>query len=141
MDMHTKALLRKLKGAKVLPPTQQSYENGTPLVDKHDVFKTPHVLARLFRAIVVKEHITLEEIRDKNKIMLAKREVDPATFAYANSNLVANITKPSLSFNKFMTTMVDVLGYEVTIDVTTTRDGKTVKYDYNELMESIAEDL
>ena len=138
MDKHTKALLKNLKSAKVLPQVQQSYKNGTPLVTLLDVFKTPHILARLFRAIAAKEGITLEEIRDKNKIMLAKREVDPSTFATANSNLIANITKPTLSFNKFITTIIDVLGYDLDIHIVLSKDGKTTKYEYKELMNEIS---
>ncbi len=138
MDKHTKALLKNLSTAKVLPQVQQSYANGTPLVTLLDVFKTPHILARLFRAIVAKEGITLEEIRDKNKIMMAKREVDPAKFATDNSNLIANITKPTLSFNKFITAIIDVLGYDMDIHIVLSKDGRTSKYEYKELMSELS---
>jgi hypothetical protein len=108
---------------------------ATPLFTVDDVVeKTRNMLSQLFRAIMLKEKVTVQEISHKQRITLSRLNVDPAKFPTAKTNLIAALARPAVSFNKFYEAIVNILGYKMDLTIHLEKDGVKRDYRYSELM-------
>ena len=116
-------------------------KNSPPVFTKEDVTLTTNMLSKLMRAIFVKEKISSDELKYKQRIYLIEKdmasEIDSGTFLTAKTNLIAALSRPRVTFVKLYEALVEILGYSMDITIHLTRDGKTTNYRYSELMTNL----
>ncbi len=138
-DNNITNMLQKLSTAEVSSSSPvENIGSGSPVFIVADIFKTNNMLSRIVRAMCVKEHISIQDLANKQREYLSRMEVDPASFSTAKTNMIAALGRPAISFNKFFEVFVGILGYKMDIGITLTKDGSSRTYKYSELMPEFA---
>ena len=127
-------MLRSISNSSVIKGIKVERGRGTPVFNEQDIGNTQHRLAKILRAILVDNHVTAEEMQFKQVDFLTTNGVDKSKFSSAYMNLIGAYSKDRITWKKFHEILVGILGFDMDINVTVTRDGKEETYKFSELM-------
>lgn len=108
---------------------------GTPVFNERDIGNTTHILAKLLRAILVHQEVSVEELIDNQRQFLTANGIERGKFSSARMNIIAAYSRSRVTFTKFHEILVGIQGYDMDIEVTIkNHDGKTTKYKYSDIV-------
>jgi hypothetical protein len=93
------------------------------------------------RGIVVKENITIRQLEDALRQGIIRSGRRTKDLHSDKMNLVSAVSREAVSFNKAFELFSTVLGYDVNITVTLTKDGVKHSYDYEEVCDEMRKRL
>jgi len=127
-------MLQSIAKATVKKGVQVDKGRGTPVFTEQDIGNTQHMLAKILRAILVDNHVTAEEMQFKQVEFLTTNGVDKSKFSSAYMNLIGAYSKDRITWKKFHEILVGILGFDMDIEVSVTRDGEKESYKFSDLM-------
>lgn len=102
-----------------------------------DVFKTPNMLSRLVRGIVIKENITVVQLEDALREGIIRAGRKTKDLHSDKMNLVSAVSREAVSFNKAFELLSTVLGYDMSITIHLTKDGVTRNYNFEQVCDEM----
>jgi hypothetical protein len=112
---------------------------GKLVFEKDKVWDTTHMFTALVRMIFIKEKITIQAIGHYMLVKMAKGGASKRDIGYKTGNILKSLVRPRPTFYTFYKVMC-LLGYEMDITIKLKRNGKTVSYNYNELLKEFTKD-
>lgn len=107
---------------------------GEPLFKPHHVWATSNSFGQLVRMIFCEEGITVRMFRTAIMKTYLKHGRPQRIATSQQSNLFKAITRKRPTFYKFKEIICDILGYDMDITITLTKNGKTKSYNYKKLL-------
>lgn len=116
----------------------QEEVNGL-IFTKRDILETPDMLAQLLRSIFVRNNVTYQLFDIKYREYAQNQlNLPPSKWSTSKGNLLRAIKRPTVTYNKFVETVVLVLGYHMNMSVTLTGlDGKVEVFDRNRIHDQL----
>lgn len=131
-------LNRAIKSAKT-PETAP--KTSAKLFKPKDVFKTDNKLTRLLWGLCILRGITVWDLDVGLRKRIRTKSWPKSKFSPDKTNIGSAMTKDSVTFNKVIELLEDILGYDVDISIhlTDKSDGSTSTYRQSEVVRAMAD--